>query len=361
MAARFVCHLRQGEIMLETRIRDQFEAPPPAVALRQLSTGFWVSQAVGVVAELGIVDVLQEGPKTSEELAQATGTNPGALYRLLRAVASVGVLVEETPGRFSSTPLSALLSADVPHSWRAAAIMSGQAWSWQPWGALMYSVKTGQPAFDHLFGMDFDAYLEQHQEAGEIFQAFMNVATAEEAMAVAPVYDFSGVRTVVDVGGGRGALLAAILRANPHLRGVLFDAPHVVAGARSLLDAHGVAERCALVGGDFFDTVPLGGDAYLLKWILVSWDDERSVSILKNCHRAMQGHGKVLVIERIIPPGNEPFFGKFADLNLLVMYHGRHRSEPEYRELFRQAGFALTRIIPTQSPTEFSIIEGVSI
>jgi hypothetical protein len=353
--------MRQGEIMLETPNSDPSNGTPPAVALRQLSTGFWVSQAVGVVAELGIADVLQEGPKTCEELAEVTGTHPGALYRLLRAVASLGVFVEETPGRFSTTPLSTLLSADMPHSWRAAAIMSGQAWSWQPWGALLYSVKTGQPAFDHLFGMDFDAYLEQHQDAGDIFQAFMNVATAEEAMAVAPVYDFSGLGTVVDVGGGRGALLAAILMANPHLRGVLFDAPHVVAGARSLLDAHGVAERCDLVGGDFFAALPLGGDAYLLKWILVSWNDERSVSILKNCHRAMQGHGKVLVIERIIPPGNEPFFGKLADLNLLVMYHGRHRSEAEYRELFRQAGFELTRIIPTQSPTEFSIIEGMSL
>jgi O-methyltransferase domain/Dimerisation domain len=347
--------------MLESPATDPSQPVSPAVALRQLSTGFWVSQAIAVVAELGITDFLQDGPKTCEELAQVTGTHPGALYRLLRAVASVGVFVEEATGRFSSTPIATLLSSNLPQSWRAAAIMSGQAWAWQAWGALLYSVKTGQPAFEHVFGVEFDAYMEEHQDAADIFQSFMNVATAEEAMAVAPIYDFAGLQTIVDIGGGRGALLAAILKANPHLRGVLFDAPHVVAGARSLLDAHGVAERCDLVGGDFFAAVPRGGDAYLLKWILVSWDDERSVTILKHCRRAMRGGGKVLVIERIIPPGNEPFFGKFADLNLLVMYRGRHRSEAEYRALFDQAGFELTRIIPTQSPTEFSVIEGVGV
>jgi hypothetical protein len=347
--------------MVESPATDQPTPIPPAVALRQLSTGFWISQAVAVVAELGIADLVQDGPKTCEELAALTGAHPGALYRLLRAVASVGVFVEEAPGRFSSTPTAALLSANLPHSWRAAAVMSGQAWAWQPWGALLYSVKTGQPAFEHVFGMAFDTYLEEHPDAADLFQAFMNVATAEEASAVAPVYDFKSSQTVVDVGGGRGALLAAILKANPHLRGILFDAPHVVAGARGFLETHGVAERCDLAGGDFFAAVPAGGDAYLLKWILVSWDDERCVSILKNCRRAMLGHGKVLVIERLIPPGNEPFFGKLADLNLLVMYRGRHRSEPEYRRLFQQAGFELTRIIPTPSPTEFSVIEGTGV
>jgi hypothetical protein len=347
--------------MPETPHTDQPKPIPPAVALRQLSTGFWISQAIAVVAELGIADLVQDGSKTCEELAALTGTHPGALYRLLRAVASVGVFVEETPGRFSSTPIAALLSANLPHSWRAAAVMSSQSWTWQPWGALLYSVKTGQPAFEQVFGMTFDTYLEEHPDAADIFQAFMNVATAEEASAVAPVYDFAGVQTVVDVGGGRGALLAAILKANPHLRGILFDAPHVVAGARDLLETHGVAEHCDLVGGDFFAAVPAGGDVYLLKWILVSWDDERCVGILKNCRRAMLGHGKVLVIERLIPPGNEPFFGKLADLNLLVMYQGRHRSEPEYRQLFQQAGFELTRIIPTSSPTEFSVIEGTGV
>ena len=331
----------------------------PAVALRQLSTGFWLSKAIAVAAELGIADHLKHGPKTVEELAQAVEAHPGALYRLLRAIACVGVFAEDAQGRFTLTPLAALLLADNPQSWRAAAIMNGEPWAWQPWGDLLYSIKTGRPAFDHIFGMGFDSYLAQHRNAADTFQAFMNVATAEEAVAVAPVYDFSGMTTVVDVGGGRGALLGAILQANSHLRGILFESPHVIATARPALEAQGVADRCELVAGDFFETLPLGADAYILKWILVSWDDDRAVSILRNCHRAMRANGKLLVVERIIPGGNEPFYGKLADLNLLVLYRGRHRTEAEYRALFGHAGFELSRIIPTHSPTEFSVIEGV--
>jgi SAM-dependent methyltransferase len=331
----------------------------PAVALRQLSIGFWISKAVAVAAELGIADHLQHGPKTVEELAQTVGAHPGALYRLLRGIASVGVFAEEAPGRFSLTPLAALLLTHIPQSWRAAAIMNGEPWVWQPWGDLLYSVKTGRPAFDHLFGMGFDAYLAQHQQAADVFQAFMHVATAEEAVAVAPIYDFSGLTTVVDVGGGHGALLGAILQANPHLRGILFEAPHVIATARPALEAQRIADRCQLVAGDFFEALPAGGDAYILKWILVSWDDEQAVTILQNCHRAMRANGKLVVVERIIPTGNEALYAKLADLNLLVLYRGRHRTEAEYRTLFARAGFTLSRILPTQSPTEFSVIEGL--
>ncbi len=331
----------------------------PVVALRHLSTGFWVAKAVAVAAELGIADHLKGGPKTVEELARAVGAHQGALYRLLRGIASVGVFTEEVQGRFALTPMAALLLTDDPRSWRAAAIMNGTPWTWQPWGDLLYSVRTGNPAFDHLFGMEFDAYLRQHQDAADIFQAFMNVATAEEALAVSPVYDFSGLTTVVDVGGGQGALLAAILRANPHLHGILFEAPHVMATAGPALEDQGVADRCQLVAGNFFETLPTGGDAYILKWVLVSWDDERAVTILQNCHRAISANGKLLVIERIIPPGNEPFYGKLADLNLLVLYRGRHRTEAEYRSLFARAGFELSRIVPSHSPTEFSVIEGI--
>jgi O-methyltransferase domain/Dimerisation domain len=330
----------------------------PTGVLRHLSTGFWISQAIAVAADLGIADHLQHGAKSCAELAHAVGVHAGALYRLLRGIASVGIFAEDEQGRFTLTPLATLLLTDGPGSWRSAAILNGKPWAWQPWGALAYSVKTGQPAFEHIFGKGFDTYLAQHRDAAAIFQAFMNVATAEEAMAVAPVYDFSGLTTVVDVGGGRGALLAAILKRNPHLRGILFETPQVIADAPPLLAAQGVADRCELVAGDFFQTLPMGADAYLLKWILVSWDDEQSVSILQNCRRALGSRGKLLVIERIIPPGNEPFFGKLADLNLLVMYQGRHRTEGEYRSLFAHAGFELSRVIPTNSPTEFSVIEG---
>ena len=282
----------------------------PAAVLRQLSTGFWLSQAIAVAAELGLADHLQHGAKSCTELAHAVSVHAGALYRLLRGIASVGVFAEDDQGRFTLTPLAALLLTDGPGSWRAAAILNGEPWAWQPWGALAYSVKTGQPAFEHIFGMEFDTYLAQHPDAADTFQAFMHVATAEEALAVAPVYDFSGLTTVVDVGGGRGALLSAILKCNSHLRGILFESPQVIADAPTLLAAEGVADRCELVAGDFFEALPMGADAYILKWILVSWDDEQSVRILQNCRRALGSRGKLLVIERIIPPGNEPFFGQ---------------------------------------------------
>jgi hypothetical protein len=330
-----------------------------SVALRQMSTGFWISKAVAVAAELQIADHLKHEPKTAAELAQLVGAHPGALYRLLRGIAGVGMFAEDAQGRFSMTPLAALLLTDNPQSWRAAAILNGAPWIWQPWGELLYSVKTGKPAFNRIFGTEFDAYLAQHQDAADIFQAFMQVATAEEALAVAPIYDFSGMTTVVDVGGGRGSLLGAILQGNSHLRGVLFEAPHVIGRAKPALEAQGVADRCQFVAGDFFEMLPTGGDAYILKWILVSWDDERAVMILQNCRRAMRANGRLLVVERIIPPGNEPCYGKLADLNLLVLYSGQHRTEAEYRTLFTRAGFTLARILPTHSPTEFSIIEGV--
>jgi hypothetical protein len=332
-----------------------------ATTLRHLSTGFWIAKAIAVAAELGIADYLKDGPKTMQELALAVGAHAGALYRLLRALASVGVFAEEQQGRFTLTPLAALLLSDHPQSWRAAALLNGEPWVWQPWGDLLHSVKTGRPAFEHIFGVEFDAYLAQHRQAADIFQAFMHVATAEEAAAVTPVYDFSALTTVVDVGGGHGALLAALLKRHPHLRGILFDLPQVIADAPPLLAAQGVADRCQVVAGDFFLTLPAGADVYMLKWILVSWDDEQSVRILQNCRRALGSHGRLLVIERIIPPGNEAFFGKLADLNLLVMYKGRHRTEAEYRSLFAGAGFELKQIIPTHSPTEFSIIEAIPI
>ena len=257
------------------------------------------------------------------------GGPPGALYRLLRGIASVGVFAEEAHGRFTLTPLATLLLTDTPQSWRAAAIMNGEPWGAERWGDLLYSIKTGRPAFDHIFGMEFDTYLAQHRNAADTFQAFMNVATAEEAVAVAPVYDFSGMTTVVDVGGGRGALLGAILQANSHLRGVLFEAPHVIATARPALEAQGVADRCELVG--ILRDATNRCRCLHPQVVAASWDDDRAVSILQNCHRAMRANGKLLVVERIIPAGNEPFYGKLADLNLLVLYRGRHRTEAEYR------------------------------
>jgi ubiquinone/menaquinone biosynthesis C-methylase UbiE len=337
---------------------QQTNAVSPATALRQLLFNCSIPQLIYVAAKLGIADVLKDGPKRCDELATAVGADPEALYRVLRALASVDVFAEIDHGSFMLTPLAALLGADAPGSWRATALMHGE-WYWRPLGALLHSVQTGTPAFEHVFGMAFYDYLGHHADAAEVFNANMTAGTTQAARAVAAAYDFSGITTLVDVGGGQGALIAGLLQTNPQMRGILFDLPSGLEGARSLLEAEGVAERCALVAGDFFASVPDGGDAYLLKYILIDWDDEHAITILTNCHRAMQEQGKILVVEMLIPPGNAPFFGKFIDIYMLMLGRGRHRTEAEYRTLFDAAGFKLTQSIPTQSPTHFSIIEGI--
>ncbi len=308
-----------------------------------------------------IADALRNGAKTCEELAPSVGANPRALYRLLRALASQGVFEEDDQGRFTLTPRAEFLQTDVPGSLRSLAIALGEAWWWRPWGELLHSVETGKPAFEHIFGTEFFEYMNQNAEAAAIFNAVMAGGSRQVGVDVAAAFDFSEMRTVVDVGGGHGALLAGILRANPHLRGILFDLPSVVDGAKSILEAEGIAERCELVGGDFFESVPRGGDAYVLKIILHDWDDEHAVAILKNCHRAMEPQRTLLVVERPIPPGNHPFPGKYTDLNMLVLVRGRERTVAEYQLLFEAAGFRLTRSIPTPSEAKYSIIEGVRV
>jgi hypothetical protein len=329
---------------------------PPPVAMLQMIASFWVSRAIYIAAKLGLADLLRDGPQSSKELAQATGTHAPSLYRLLRALASVGVLAEDEHGRFALTPLAATLRTDVPGSLRAFAIAELGEDHYPAWGEVLHSVKTGEIAFDHLFGMDVWQYRAQHPEDGRIFDEAMASFSSVVNATIVASYDFSSLGTIVDVGGGDGSLIASILQANPGMKGVLFDLPHVVAGARRRIEAEGLAERCEVVAGDAFTSVPSGGDAYLLKWIIHDWDDERSVAILKNCYQAMAAHSKVLLIEAVIPRGNAPSFHKLMDLNMLVMTGGRERSEAEYRVLFEAAGFRLTQITPTQS--EMSVIEG---
>jgi hypothetical protein len=323
--------------------------------------GYRVSQALYVAAKLGIADLLQEGPKSHEALATATGVHPDALYRVLRALASVGVFTEVEHGRFGLTPLAALLQTGVPGSLRALAIVMGEEPAWRPWGELLYSVHTGLPAFEHVFGMPLFAYLPQHPDVAHTYHAAMTEGTALTAQAVVAAYDFSGIRMVVDVGGGQGALIAAILKAHPHMHGMLFDLPQVIPGAKRVMETETLAERCALIGGDFFAAVPSGADAYILKWILHDWDDARAVTILTNCRQAMPEQGKLLVVESVIPAGNVPSLGKFADLHMLVRLGGRERTEAEYRTLFAVAGLRLTNILLTPSPEwlSVSVIEGV--
>ncbi|MFQ5914332.1 MAG: methyltransferase [Nitrospinota bacterium] len=332
------------------------EAPPPT-ALLQMVTGYWVSQAISVAAKLGIADLLKNGSRRFEELAEATGTHGPSLYRLLRALASVGVFSEVGDGRFEPTPLAEYLRSDIPGSLRSLAIGWCEKWAWEPWGKLLYSVKTGQASFNHVFGMGLFEYLTRHSEAASLYNEALTGYTAQIAPAVVAAYDFSQFGTIVDVGGGEGILLAAILKAQPTLNGVHFDLPHVAESAGQYLKAAGLSARCKVVSGDFFEGVPKGDDAYILSNILHEFDDTLSTTILKNIHRVMSKKGKVLIVEPVIPIGNAPHPGKWRDLHMLVRLGGLERTESQFRTLLGQAGFELATVISTDSPT--CLIEGV--
>jgi SAM-dependent methyltransferase len=320
----------------------------------QMMTGYWVSQAIYVAARLGVADLLADGPLSSDELAVATATHAPSLYRVLRALASVGVFREVPPRHFALTPLAALLRTATPDSLHALAILYADP-CYRAWEDILHSVRTGEAAFDHTFGMPVFEYFARHPETDRVFNEAMIDYTGQVARGVVGVYDFSPFRTIVDVGGGYGTLLAAILRSRPDARGILFDQPHVVENAKEFLTEAGVADRCARVGGDFFAEVPDGGDAYVLSQILHDWDDERSRIILQQCRRVLPDDGKLLIVELVVPPGNVPFFGKWLDLHMLVMAGGCERTAVEYEELFRATGFALGRIIPT--PAGPSVVE----
>jgi hypothetical protein len=330
---------------------------PPSAAMLRLIAGFWVSRAVASAAGLGIADLLREGPKSSGELAAATGTHAPSLYRLLRALASVGVFAEEGDGRFALTPLGATLQSGVPGSLRTFAMLQQDEEHLCAWGDLSYSLRTGAIAFDHCFGLDLWRYRARHPEGSGFFDQAMAEFTGVVDAGILAAYDFTPLRTVVDVGGGNGALLVSLLLAHPQMRGVLFDQSHVAAAARRRFEAAGLSGRCEVVAGDFFTSLPEGGDAYLLKWIIHDWDDQRAVAILGNCRRALVGSSRLLLIEAVIPPGNAPAFHKFMDLNMMVMTGGRERTAAEYRTLLETAGFRLARIVPTA--TEMNVIEAV--
>ncbi|MBW4574138.1 MAG: methyltransferase [Aphanothece sp. CMT-3BRIN-NPC111] len=330
---------------------------PPQLVMVQMVTGSWLSQCIYAAAKLGIADLLKNEPKSCDELANSTGTDSRSLYRLMRALASVGVFVENEQGLFALTPLATYLQSDVPGSIRAMAIMFGEE-HYRAWGDILHSIQTGGCAFEHVYGMNVFDYYAQNPEPARIFDEAMTSFSAIEKTAVAADYDFSRIHKLVDVAGGHGSLIASILKSNPNMKGILFDQASVIAGAKPLLEAEGVSERCELVSGDFFESVPAGGDAYILKHIVHDWDDERAIAILKNCHQAMVENGKLLVVEQVIPPGNEPFVGKFLDLNMLMVAPGGcERTEAEYQTLFERAGFKLTKIVPTHS--DVSVIEAI--
>lgn len=332
--------------------------PPEAAAAQlviQIATGHLVSSALQVVVRLGIPDRLANGPRTAAELAAETGVQEDALYRVLRALASVGLFDEVAPRRFALTLAGQMLRTGVAGSMQAMALWISSPLHFQVYGELMHSVKTGQPAVEKLTGMPVFEYLPKHPELSEIFNNAMTAFSDMVIPAALQAYDFSGIDTLVDVAGGHGAVLTSILKKYPGMKGVLFDLEHVIAGARNRIDASGVKDRVETQSGDFFKAVP-ARDAYVMKHIVHDWDDERAAAILRNIRTAMgQKKGRVILLESVLQPGNAPDFGKIIDLEMLAMPGGRERSEQDFRALFEKAGFRLSRVVPTQSP--LSVIE----
>ena len=319
----------------------------PEQQLLGMISGAWVAQAIFVAAKLGIADLVKDEPRSAESLAEVTNVHPRALFRVLRALASLGIFAEKDGGRFGLTELAKPLLSDLPTSIRPFAVMMGSEWVWRSWGEIMHSVTHEKPAFEKVYGAPVFDYWAANPEAGRLSFEGLTSRSVPENAAVVSAYDFSSAGTVVDVGGGQGSLLVSILAANPELRGVLFDMPHVIEAARPVFEQAGLAGRCDLVAGDFFGSVPAGGDVYLLKKVIHDWEDEEAGTILRTCRAALSGEGRLLLIEPVIPAGNEPSFPKLLDLLMLVLPGGRERTEAEHEALLASAGLRVERIIPT--------------
>lgn len=329
---------------------------PPPMQILHLSEGSVIQAALTLAANLGVADLLANGPQTSDALAQATSTHPPSLYRVLRLLSSFGVFAEVAPGRFAQTASSELLRTGIPGSLRSFVQMTGlPVWA-QTYAEALHSAQTGEPAWKQVVGTEFFEYLATHPAESAVFNAAMTDFGRGVSEAVVQAYDFSGVGTIVDVGGGHGTLLSAILRRHIHVKGILFDLPHVVDGARALMASAGLADRCKIQGGDFFAEVPVGGDAYILSLVIHDWDRSRAVAILRRCRQAMPTTGRLLLVEAVIPPGNEPHFGKILDFVMLTAAGGQERTQEEYQALLQEAGFRLSVVVATASP--LSVIEG---
>ena len=322
----------------------------PQEMMMDLISGFWIARSIYLSAQLGVADVFDDQPKTIAQLAAATNADPRSLYRLMRVLASVGIFTEVSDRCFTLTSLGATLKSARPDSMRYVAMAEMGDDHSSAWSNGLHSLKTGEPAFEATFGMSPWEYYAQHLEAGQLNSQETTSIGTPVAQALAATYDFSQFNTIVDVGGAQGSLISTILRAHPHLKGILFDLPEIIATVR-------VDENIQPVAGNFFESVPSGGDAYLLRFILHGWEDEKATLLLKNCHQAMPEHSRLLIVETIIPPGNEPSPAKFVDVLMLVGPGGQERTEAEYRALLQSSGFELTRVIPT--PSMCSIIEAV--
>ncbi len=334
------------------------QAAPDAAAMQhlyQLGMGFIVSAALGTAAQLDIADHLGAGPRSSADLARATGVHEDALYRLLRALSAVGVFAETAPRTFALTPVGQLLRTGAPGAARDMILWMCDAFHYRVFAEMPSAIRTGQTVGEKVVGMPVFDYFARDAALAERFNNAMTAFSATVAPAMLQAYDFSGIDVLVDIAGGHGMILASILREHPRMRGVLFDVEHVLAGNR--LAEFGVKDRVELASGDFFIAVPPGGDAYIMKHIIHDWDDDKAIAILKNIRTALAGkpNGKVILIETVLQPGNEPDLGKLIDLEMLLLPGGKERTADEFAALFTSAGFELTRIVPTQSP--LSVIE----
>jgi SAM-dependent methyltransferase len=330
---------------------DRSSLSPAAQMWRLIWPGAMASQAIHVAARLGVVDCLVDGPKTAEELGLATKAHAPSLKRLLRALVNLDVFTEDSLGRFQVTKLGETLRRNHPSFIRPWVIFLGSSFMWKPWGALYETVLTGKTAFAEIYQISFFKYLADHPEDAAVFNEAMSAGSSASVSSFLAAYDFSRFERIVDIGGGQGELLRGILVANPKAHGVLFDYPSVVAGANGLRTGE-VANRCEVVGGDFFTSVPEGGDAYLLKTVIHDWDDDEAVKILRNCRRAIKPEGRLLLFETVVSASNRPESG-LMDAMALVL-GGRERTESEFSAILREAGFSIKQVIPGRSG---SIIE----
>ncbi len=324
---------------------------PPASVMLQMIVGRWVSQAIAIAAELGIADVLHDGPLAPAAIAAKIGAHADSLHRLLRALASVGIFAEDSDGRFYQTPLSEPLRAGIPGSIRGFARYAGSRAALLAWADLTTSIRTGEPAFRRVFGKNLFEYFQTAPAEAAAFDEAMHGISSTEIPAVLAAYDFGDCGTIVDIGGGDGTLLAAILTKHASVRGVVYDLDHVVARTRERLAGTPLEKRIAVAAGSFFESVPSGGDTYLMKHILHDWSDEQCVQILRHCRRAVPAAGRLLIVDAVIAPGNDPGFEKLLDIEMIAVTEGgRERTEQQFAALFAASGFRLQRVVATAGP-----------
>ncbi len=324
--------------------------PHPFAQLMIYIAGKTYTHLVSLAANLGIADLLADGPKSVEDLAAATETHTPSLYRVLRVLDRMGVFSEKEPRIFSLNRMSKYLLTNSPLSVRDWAIMNGSEWHSRTWSNILFNIKTGKPSFDEVFGMKFFDYFEKKPDEFVVYNNVMTFFSKGQAAILANSYDFSNFQSIVDVGGGHGFLLATILRSNPSLQGILFDLPRVVKGAKKTMEKHNLLERCKIIGGDFFHSVPKGADAYIMKYVIHDWYDEKARIILKNCRDAIAPNGKLLVIDKVISLKSGLEDEIMGDIEMMILGGGLERTESEFKLLFNSAGFKLTNIIPTQLP-----------